>query len=144
MRRRTYNPAMKLASLEAIVIAVDSAKARQSWITEKGMVVFQLHSSRHPDTTIDLFVTEPFEFDAEYDRALVGELEVAAGEFMSASQKPSDQPDADAAWESHNLAQLLYFRSLSLREKFEAVQGMADIARRFQEMREQKRFIAQD
>jgi hypothetical protein len=38
------------------------------------MVVFQLHSDRHPETRIDLFVSEPFDFDLEYDEALVGEI----------------------------------------------------------------------
>jgi hypothetical protein len=38
------------------------------------MVVFQMHSDLHPDTRIDLFVSEPFDFDEEYDQALVGEL----------------------------------------------------------------------
>jgi hypothetical protein len=132
-----------------------NAEIRQSWITEKGMVVFQLHSNLHPDTTIDLFVTEPFDFDAEYDRALIGELlpgrgaregsgrhpaiEIAAGESMSGTDERSGAPDTDAAWAAHNLSQLLYFRSLSLREKLEAVQGMADVARRFREMREADR-----
>jgi len=41
----------------------------------------------------------------------------------------------EAAWREHNLSQLRYFRSLSLRTKLEAVQGMADVIRRFQEMR---------
>jgi hypothetical protein len=40
------------------------------------------------------------------------------------------------AWQEHNLSQLQYFRSLSLREKLEAVEGMADVVRRLQEMRE--------
>ena len=40
-----------------------------------------------------------------------------------------------AAWEAHNISQLVYFRSLSLREKIQAVQGMADVVRRFEEMR---------
>ncbi len=39
------------------------------------------------------------------------------------------------AWEEHNLSQLKHFRSLSLREKLEAVQGMADVVRHLQEMR---------
>lgn len=47
---------------------------RESWVRDKNMVVFQLHSDRHPETRIDLFVTEPFDFDEEYDLALVGEL----------------------------------------------------------------------
>lgn len=44
-------------------------------------------------------------------------------------------PDRDAAWARHNLSQLIYFRSLSLREKLQAVQGMADVVRRFEDMR---------
>ena len=38
------------------------------------MVVFQLHSDRHAETRIDLFVSEPFEFDTEYELALIGEV----------------------------------------------------------------------
>jgi len=45
-----------------------------------------------------------------------------------------------AAWSAHNVAQLRYFRSLSLRAKMEAVQGMADVVRRFKELRRQGRF----
>ena len=47
---------------------------RESWRREKNMVVFQLHSDQHRETRIDLFVTEPFDFDAEYSSALVGEF----------------------------------------------------------------------
>ena len=47
---------------------------RQSWIRDKGMVVFQLHSDRHPETRIDLFVEEPFDFDTEYEQALIGDI----------------------------------------------------------------------
>lgn len=43
-------------------------------------------------------------------------------------------------WVEHNLSQLSYFRSLNLRAKFEAVQGMADVVRRFEEMRAQGGF----
>ena len=50
------------------------AELRQSWIRDKGIIVFQLHSDRHPETRIDLFVEEPFDFDREYDQALIGEL----------------------------------------------------------------------
>ncbi|MDZ7683865.1 MAG: hypothetical protein U5O39_01355 [Gammaproteobacteria bacterium] len=47
---------------------------RQAWIREKNMVVFQLHSDSHRDTPIDLFVSEPFDFDEEYAQAATGEL----------------------------------------------------------------------
>lgn len=47
---------------------------REAWIRDKNMVVFQLHSDRHPETQIDLFVSEPFDFDHEYEHAMVGEI----------------------------------------------------------------------
>lgn len=54
------------------------------------------------------------------------------------SRKP---PDESAAWREHNLSQLRYFSSLSLRTKLEAVQGMADVIRRFREMRKLGQFV---
>jgi hypothetical protein len=47
---------------------------RGAWIREKNMVVFGLHSSQHPDTPIDIFATEPFDFEQEFEHAMVGEL----------------------------------------------------------------------
>ena len=38
-------------------------------------------------------------------------------------------------WREHALSQLRYFRSLTLRQKLEAVEGMADVVRRFEQMR---------
>ena len=48
-----------------------------------------------------------------------------------------DKPDHSAAdaWERHNRSQLRYFRSLSVRQKMEAVEGMADLVRHFERMR---------
>lgn len=55
-------------------------KQRQSWIDNKGMQVLQLWSDEHRETPIDIFVTEPFSFEEEYQHALVkplfGSLEV--------------------------------------------------------------------
>lgn len=50
---------------------------RARWIAEKGMAVLNFHSDEHRDTPVDVFVTEPFDFTAEYDSARVEEL--AAG-----------------------------------------------------------------
>lgn len=44
-------------------------------------------------------------------------------------------PGEQRAWEEHNLSRLEHFRSLSLREKLGAVQGMADVVRHLQGMR---------
>ena len=52
-------------------------------------------------------------------------------------------PDPDAvkrSWQKHNLEHFLYFRSLSLYTKLEAVEGMADMVRRFQELHARRRF----
>lgn len=47
---------------------------RESWIREKNMQVLQLWSDSHRETSIDLFVHEPFSFDEEYANALIKPL----------------------------------------------------------------------
>jgi hypothetical protein len=47
---------------------------RATWIRDKGMTVLNFHSDRHPTATVDIFVSDPFDFDAEYARALQAEL----------------------------------------------------------------------
>ena len=56
------------------------------------------------------------------------------------TEQHSTAPDPETAWRDHNLAQLRYFRSLDLRARLEAVQGMADVIRRFEELRRQGKF----
>ena len=51
-----------------------NAELRQNWIREKGMQVLNLASDRHRETTVDIFVTEPFDFDEEHRSAFEGEL----------------------------------------------------------------------
>lgn len=50
----------------------DSAQ-RRKWLDEKHMV-FSLHSEQHAYTPVDLFISEPFDFDIEFERALIGEV----------------------------------------------------------------------
>jgi hypothetical protein len=57
--------------------AFADASVRHGWIEEKGMMVFQLLSAQRPETPIDLFVQEPFDFEAEY--AIAPRMELAAG-----------------------------------------------------------------
>ncbi len=56
------------------------------------------------------------------------------------TERSSNRDSERNAWEEHALSQLRYFRSLSLREKMEAVEGMADVLRRFEEMRAKGEF----
>jgi hypothetical protein len=47
---------------------------RAQWIRDKGMKVLNFHSDAHRETPIDLFITEPFDFEEEYRFAFVQEF----------------------------------------------------------------------
>ncbi|GKS65557.1 hypothetical protein YTPLAS72_28610 [Nitrospira sp.] len=47
---------------------------REDWIHNNNMQVLQLWSDRHPETSIDIFVQEPFPFAEEYAKALIKPL----------------------------------------------------------------------
>ena len=49
-------------------------QVRQAWVDQKGMTVLNMHSDAHRETNIDVFVTEPFDFDREYAAAYIQEL----------------------------------------------------------------------
>ncbi len=75
-------PSNALAAIEALealgyrprapVPARDFAdeQTRESWRRDKGLMVFSLWSPSHPGTEVDLFVEEPFDFDAAWTRRL--------------------------------------------------------------------------
>jgi hypothetical protein len=50
------------------------AQLREKWIVEKGMLVFPLWCDRRMETPIDVFVREPFDFDAEWQAAVQAEV----------------------------------------------------------------------
>ena len=51
------------------------------------MMVLGFHSERHRDTPVDLFATEPFDFNAEYATALVEEV-APGGRYGSCGWRP--------------------------------------------------------
>jgi predicted nucleotidyltransferase len=55
------------------------ANLRSQWIREKGMKVLNFHSDAHRETPVDLFITEPFDFEEEYRAALVQESSPGVG-----------------------------------------------------------------
>ena len=81
------------------------AQTREGWVRDKGMMVFQLVSDLHLETRVDIFVAEPFNFDAEYGRAaklyLPGDLEapvVSLEELFvmkAAADRPKDRLDVE-------------------------------------------------
>jgi hypothetical protein len=50
---------------------------RERWRREKSMIVLSFWSQQHPATPVDVFLSEPFPFEAEYSRA--PQFEVASG-----------------------------------------------------------------
>jgi hypothetical protein len=50
-------------------------ETRESWIRDKGMTVLNFFSQEHRATTVDVFVQEPFDFDAAYEEALQADAE---------------------------------------------------------------------
>ena len=87
------------------ITAEDFADAtqREMWRREKGMRVLKMWSDAHRETPLDIFVYEPFDFDAEYGRALVREDEIPA-RFASipaliamkqAADRPQDRIDIE-------------------------------------------------
>lgn len=56
---------------------------REGWIRDKGMQVLQFWSDSHPETPVDVFVAEPFDFDREYRNALVKPLGSVDVRFVS-------------------------------------------------------------
>jgi hypothetical protein len=78
---------------------------RQGWLREKNMTVFSLWHPDHPGFAVDLFVEEPFDFDAVYDRAQRVSLEgvqitvVSRDDLMAMKQaagRPRDLEDLAA------------------------------------------------
>lgn len=64
-----YRPAAPVSADDLADPAV-----REGWVRDKGMVVLQMYSDAHRETTIDVFTEEPFDFESEYGRAMTGEI----------------------------------------------------------------------
>ena len=50
------------------------AAQRARWIAEKGMTVLNFQSDLHRETPVDIFVSEPFDFETEHRLALAEEI----------------------------------------------------------------------
>jgi len=72
-----------LLSLGLSAAEFADAGKRSWWEREKGMTVLNFWSEQHRDTPVDVFVTEPFDFEAGYGRALVKPLGSVEVRFVS-------------------------------------------------------------
>jgi len=66
LKKLGYNPLTPITVEEFA-----DSKARKSLSKTKNMMVLQMWSDRHPQTPVDIFMTEPFDFDSEYRMALI-------------------------------------------------------------------------
>ena len=94
-RPRAPVPAVKFA---------DPAE-RASWIADKGLTVFSLWSERATGLELDLFVREPFDFEAAWSRRVTVSLDTTTATVASlqdlialkrAAGRPQDDADIEA------------------------------------------------
>ena len=105
-----YKPRVPVAMLDFA-----DERIREGWIREKGMIVFQLISDQHIDTNVDLFVTMPFDFDAQWERAswqpVLGDMKapvLAMNELLAMKRqagRSKDRLDIEALQKMHGLQQ---------------------------------------
>lgn len=69
LERLGYQPVAPVALLD---FADPATRAR--WIRDKNMIVFSLWQRDRPVFKVDLFVSEPFDFEAVYGRAVLVDL----------------------------------------------------------------------
>jgi hypothetical protein len=131
------------------VTAADFADAakRTAWIRDKGMTVLNFWCDRHRDTPVDVFVTEPFDFDEEYGRAVIKSFGSTEVRFVSTpslmkstssicESLPMPRSDDDAidwsltTWEGAEREQLRRWAQLSLEEIVRAQEEMQSLAER--------------
>jgi len=73
----TFQTLAKLGYRPAVPITATQfadSELRRQWIREKGMMVLNFFSDQHRETSVDVFVSEPFDFQRESGNALEGEL----------------------------------------------------------------------
>ena len=81
---------------------------RSGWVRDKGMQVLQFWSDAHRETSVDVFVTEPFDFDAEYASALTSPLnERLTVRFVSLPTLIRMKEEADRPQDREDIEQLL-------------------------------------
>ena len=95
-----YRPTVPVSAAEFGDVAT-----REGWVREKNMRVLRFHSDEHWETPVDVFASEPFSFDEEYDRAVIRELAGIGGvrvvslttlmRMKEAAARPQDLADLD-------------------------------------------------
>ena len=92
LKRLGYRPR---APIDAAGFA--DAATRQAWIRDKHLTVLSFWSSTHPELEVDLFASEPFDFEAVHRRGLRVRLDhtettIPSIEDLIALKKEVDRP----------------------------------------------------
>jgi hypothetical protein len=107
-----YRPIVPVAASEFADL-----DTRKAWIEEKGMTVLNFNSEIHREMPVDLFVEEPFDFDAEFERSLRGEvLPGLFTRFVSIDTLMSMKRVADRPRDRDDVQHLEWIREESERE----------------------------
>ncbi|HEY1661153.1 MAG TPA: hypothetical protein VGI03_01930 [Verrucomicrobiae bacterium] len=75
--RATFKALKKLGYHPTVPITAEQfadSRNRRHWTKTEKMTVLQMWSEAHRQTPVDIFITEPFDFDTEYKAALVEKL----------------------------------------------------------------------
>jgi hypothetical protein len=109
--QRTFEALASLGYRPIVPVTMEqfaNTEIRQSWIRDKGMQVLQFWSDAHRETSVDVFVTEPFSFDEEYAQALITPLhEKLSIRFVSLSTLIRMKQEADRPQDRADIEQLL-------------------------------------
>lgn len=64
-----YRPAIPVTAGEFA-----DPRVRGEWVEHRRMQVLNFYSEQHRETSVDVFATEPFDFETEHAKALSGEI----------------------------------------------------------------------
>jgi hypothetical protein len=126
---------MKLASLEAIVRSLNEGNVR--YLIAGGVAV-NAHGYIRFTQDVDLVIALDA---ANIGRAISTTCSISSGSKRKEDPMNEKRDEIDwslTTWEGSRRAQLRH--ALTLRERMEAMEGLADVARRFQELRAQGAF----
>lgn len=86
-------------------------ETRTLWVRDKQLTVFSMWNAAHPATEIDLFVEEPFDFDAAYARAVRVPLDRIEITLVSLDDLLAMKRRADRPQDHQDIAALEALRS---------------------------------
>jgi len=110
--RRAFHALEAIGYRPAVPVTPDQfadPTVREIWKRDKGMRVLRFWSDRHPETPVDVFIDEPFDFDREHAAAAVREslpglpVHIVSLETLLALKRTAGRPQDLADLDELNL-----------------------------------------